>query len=150
MDVSLEGGLDVGIYKAILVGQVGQVPFQKTLKSGRTVTMMAVGTGGINNKRIPLDNEEPREYADRCAVQWHRVVVYGQALGTVMMKNVQPGSVVYVEGNLETKIFSDTLTGLVRRVREISVRRNGRLIFLGKGSDFSQPSPEALKGVGYY
>jgi len=30
-----------------------------------------------------------------------------------------------LEGNLETKIFTDPITGLVRRIREIAIRRNG-------------------------
>ncbi|KAK9996390.1 hypothetical protein SO802_021076 [Lithocarpus litseifolius] len=90
-DWPLENGLDVGIYKAILVGQVGQKPLQKTLKSGRTVTMFSLGTGGIRNNRRPLDNEDPREYANRCAVQWHRVSVYPDRLGGIVNKHVVPG-----------------------------------------------------------
>ncbi|GMY15396.1 single-stranded DNA-binding protein, mitochondrial [Fagus crenata] len=149
-DRPLENGLDVGIYKAIVVGQVGQTPLQKKLKSGRTVTMFSVGTGGIRNNRRPLDNEDPREYANRCAVQWHRVSVYPDRLGRIVNKHVLPGSILYLEGNLETKIFTDPITGLVRRIREIAIRRNGRIVFLGKGGDAQQASQSELKGVGYY
>lgn len=94
-DRPLENGLDVGIYKAIVVGQVGQTPLQKKLKSGRTVTMFSVGTGGIRNNRRPLDNEDPREYANRCAVQWHRVSVYPDRLGRIVNKHVLPGYVFF-------------------------------------------------------
>ncbi|KAJ8540506.1 hypothetical protein K7X08_032493 [Anisodus acutangulus] len=146
----LENGLEVGIYKAILVGQVGQTPIQKRLKSGRTVTLLSLGTGGIRNNRRPFDNEEPREYANRFAVQWHRVSVYPERLGEMAMKSIIPGSILYVEGNLETKIFTDPITGLVRRIREIAVRRNGRLVSLGKGSEAQQQSQGEIKRVGYY
>ncbi|KAG7019962.1 Peptidyl-prolyl cis-trans isomerase CYP26-2, chloroplastic [Cucurbita argyrosperma subsp. argyrosperma] len=139
----LENGLDAGIYKAILVGQVGQSPLQKQLKSGRTVTLLSVGTGGIRNNRRPLANEEPREYANRCAVQWHRVSIYPQRLGDVVMKHVVPGSILYLEGNLETKIFTDSITGLVRRIREVAIRRSGRLVFLGKGEGDVQQSTQS-------
>ncbi|XP_059641346.1 single-stranded DNA-binding protein, mitochondrial [Cornus florida] len=149
-DRPLENGIDVGIYKAILVGQVGQSPLQKRLRSGRTVTLLSVGTGGIRNNRRPLDNEDPREYANRCAVQWHRVSIYPERLGDIAMKHVVPGSILYLEGNLETKIFSDPVTGLVRRIREIAIRRHGRLVFLGKGTDAQQPTGAELKGVGYF
>ncbi|CAI9754586.1 unnamed protein product [Fraxinus pennsylvanica] len=145
----LENGLDTGIYKAILVGQVGQTPIQKKLKSGHMVTLLSLGTGGIRNNRRPLDNEEPREYANRCAVQWHRVSVYPERLGELAVKNLIPGSILYVEGNLETKIFNDPITGLVWRIREIAIRRNGRLLFLGNGSDAEQTSKD-FRGVGYY
>ncbi|KAB1213182.1 Single-stranded DNA-binding protein, mitochondrial [Morella rubra] len=149
-DRPLENGLDVGIYKAIVVGEVGQIPLQKKLRSGRTVTLLSVGTGGIRNNRRPLDNEDPREYANRCAVQWHRVSVYPERLGGIVMKHVVPGSILYLEGNLETKIFNDPTTGLVRRIREIAIRRNGRLVFLSKGNDAQQAAQSDLKGVGYY
>lgn len=149
-DWPLENGLDVGIYKAILVGQVGQKPLQKKLKSGYTVTLFSLGTGGIRVNRRPLDDEDPREYANRSAVQWHRVSVYPERLGGIVMKHALPGSIVYLEGNLETKIFSDPATGLVRRIREVAIRRNGRLVFLGKGGDPEEPSQGELRGVGYY
>ncbi|KAG8371090.1 hypothetical protein BUALT_Bualt13G0050700 [Buddleja alternifolia] len=149
-DRPLENGLDLGIYKAILVGQVGQAPIQKKLRSGRTVTLLSLGTGGIRNNRRPLDNEEPRDYANRCSVQWHRVSVYPERLGELAMKNLVPGSILYVEGNLETKIFNDPITGLVRRIREIAIRRNGRILFLGNGDDAEQLSRAEIGGVGYY
>ncbi|XP_050235671.1 single-stranded DNA-binding protein, mitochondrial [Mercurialis annua] len=146
----LEKGLDVGVYKAILVGPVGQCPLQKKLKGGRVITMFSLGTGGVRNNRRPFQNEEPREYANRCAIQWHRISVYPERLGSLVMKNVFPGSIMYVEGNLETKVFTDPLTGLVRRIREVAIRQNGRIVFLGKGGDEQQANTVELKGVGYY
>nr|AFK47808.1 unknown [Medicago truncatula] len=150
-DRPLENGLDPGVYRAILVGKAGQKPLQKKLKSGTVVTLLSIGTGGIRNNRRPLDHENPREYANRCAVQWHRVTVYPERLGNLLMKTVLPGSTLYVEGNLETKVFSDPVTGLVRRVREVAVRRNGRVVFLGPGDDPKQQTQQNdLRAVGYY
>ncbi|KAL9326298.1 hypothetical protein ACSQ67_006943 [Phaseolus vulgaris] len=150
-DRPLENGLDIGIYRAILVGKAGQVPFQKTLKSGTVVTLLSIGTGGIRNNRRPLENENPRDYANRSAIQWHRVSIYPQRLGTLVAKHVVSGSMLYVEGNLETKVFTDPITGLARRIREIAVRRNGRVVFLGEGGDTEQDTQQNnLKAVGYY
>nr|ACG44545.1 single-stranded DNA-binding protein [Zea mays] len=144
----LENGLDPGIYKAILVGKVGQEPMQKRLRSGKTVVLFSLGTGGIRNNRRPLDREEPHQYADRCSVQWHRVCVYPDRLGTVALNNVKTGTILYLEGNLETKVFCDPITGLVRRIREIAVRSSGRLLFLG--NDANAPKLGEVKGVGYF
>lgn len=151
-DRPLENGLDPGIYRAILVGKAGQKPLQKKLRSGTVVTLLSIGTGGIRNNRRPLDHENPREYANRCAVQWHRVSVYPERLGNLLMKHVLPGSTLYVEGNLETKVFSDPITGLVRRIREVAVRRNGRVVFLGQGDDDADQHTQQndLRAVGYY
>uniref|UniRef100_A0A175YGH8 Single-stranded DNA-binding protein n=1 Tax=Daucus carota subsp. sativus TaxID=79200 RepID=A0A175YGH8_DAUCS len=79
--------------------------------------------GGIRNNRRPLENEKPKDYANRCAVQWHRVSIYREKLGDVAIKHVTPGSILYLEGNLETKVFSDPITGLVRRIREFAIRQ---------------------------
>ncbi|EAY75145.1 hypothetical protein OsI_03039 [Oryza sativa Indica Group] len=144
----LENGLDPGIYKAIMVGKLGQEPIQKRLRSGRTVVLFSLGTGGIRNNRRPLDREEPHQYAERCSVQWHRVCIYPERLGSLALKHVKTGSVLYLEGNLETKVFSDPITGLVRRIREIAVRSNGRLLFLG--NDCNAPKLGEAKGVGYF
>lgn len=38
-------------------------------------------------------------------------------------------SILYLEGNLETKVFSDPITGLVRHIREIAIRRGGMCPF---------------------
>ncbi|XVF49334.1 hypothetical protein PTKIN_Ptkin04bG0003100 [Pterospermum kingtungense] len=149
-DRQLENGLDMGVYKAILVGQVGQNPVQKKLRSGAAVTMFSVGTGGIRNNRRPHENEEPTEYANRSFVQWHRICVYQEWLGNLVMKNAVPGTTVYLEGNLETKIFTDPITGLVRRVREVSIRRNGRIVFLGNADNAQRPTYGEIKGVGFY
>lgn len=110
--------------------------------------MLSIGTGGIRNNRRPLQNEEPRDYANRSMVQWHRVSIYPERLGALVAKNAVSGSILYLEGNLETKIFNDPITGLTRRVREIAIRRDGRVVFLGEGSD--TPNQAELKGVGYY
>lgn len=114
------------------------------------MVLFSLGTGGIRNNRRPLDNEDPREYAERSAVQWHRVSVYPERLGNLALKHVKPGSILYLEGNLETKVFSDPITGLVRRIREIAIRRDGRLVFLGKDGDGGQSEQAELRGVGYY
>lgn len=73
------------------MGQVGQPPIQKTLKSGTRVTLLSVGTGGIRNNRRPLQNEDPKEYANRSSVQWHRVSVYPGPIGDVAMKHAASG-----------------------------------------------------------
>ncbi|XP_068646126.1 single-stranded DNA-binding protein, mitochondrial isoform X2 [Aristolochia californica] len=146
----LENGLEQGVYKAILVGQVGQGPVQKRLKGGRLVTLFSVGTGGIRNNRRPLNDEDPKEYANRSSVQWHRVSVYPERLGELAMKHVKTGGILYLEGNLESKVFSDPITGLVRRIREVAIRRDGRLVFLGKENKDDQAGHPELRSVGYY
>ncbi|KAK2979870.1 hypothetical protein RJ640_024371 [Escallonia rubra] len=107
---------------------------------------MSLGIRGIRNNWRPLDNEEPRDYANRSAIQWNGVSIYPKRLGDVSMKHVVHGSILYLEGNLETKIFIDPITSFVRRIREIALQGNSRLLFLGNGSE-AQPMQPPSKGV---
>ncbi|XP_038686971.1 single-stranded DNA-binding protein, mitochondrial-like isoform X2 [Tripterygium wilfordii] len=132
----LENGLSAGVYKAIIVGQVGQSPIKKRLRNGWQITEFTVGTGGIHTigtgrihkNRMPSENEEPRYSANPFAVQWHNVSVYSAQLGDIAMKHARPGTIIYLEGNLETRILGSPITGLVRQIRETAIRGNGRLI----------------------
>lgn len=74
-----------------MVGKVGQNAIEKKLRSGRKVTMLSIGTGGMRNNRRPLQNEEPRDFANRSMVQWHRVSIYPERLGALVAKNAVPG-----------------------------------------------------------
>ena len=70
---------------------MAQKPVQKKLKSGMTLTMLSVGTGGMRNNRRPLENESPREFAEKSSIQWHRVCVYPERLGDLVMQQAPPG-----------------------------------------------------------
>lgn len=47
-------------------------------------------------------------------------------LGSNLIFFLSYSSILYMEGNLETKIFTDPITGLVRRIREIAIRQNSK------------------------
>ncbi|KAL8130273.1 hypothetical protein V2J09_019428 [Rumex salicifolius] len=145
----LEDGLDIGVYKAVLVGQIGQSPLEKKNKNGSTVVLTSVGTGGMRNERVPFPNEEPREFADRSTVQWHRVAIYHPGLGRVILSQGEPGTLVYLEGNLETRIFSDPVSGLVRRIREIAIRRNGLVVLNSNKFEFHGIGGSSKMGLRY-
>ena len=78
--------------------KIQKIPLQKRLRCGEVITLLSLGgTGGIGNNRRPLENENPTEYADRCAIQWHRISVYPVGLGSVITKHIVPGSILYME-----------------------------------------------------
>ena len=58
---------------------------------------------------------------------------------------------MYLEGNLETKVFSDPVTGLVRRIREVAIRQTG-MVFLQSSIDFVIPyslPPKTYRQLNY-
>lgn len=62
--------------QAIICGKVGQSPVQKILRNGRTITIFTVGTGGMFDQRIVGAPGLPKP------VQWHRIAVHNETLGT--------------------------------------------------------------------
>eukprot|EP00250_Pteridium_aquilinum_P024823 c29657_g1_i1 orf=194-883(-) len=128
--MKMSGATPQGIYKAILLGEASYSPSQKILRNGSTVTLFSLGTSGMRNNRKPFENETPDQYARRSLVQWHRIAIYQFRLGALAMKFVKKGSQVYVEGNMETRVFLDPESNTIKRIQEIAVRQNGRVMFL--------------------
>lgn len=129
--------------QAIICGRVGQSPVQKILRNGRTVTIFTVGTGGMFDQRL-LGKGLPRP------VQWHRIAVHSDALGAYAVKQivkkyvsilfsemneilyvislmleVYRSSSVYVEGDIETRVYNDGINGEVKNIPEICIRHDG-------------------------
>ncbi|KAF3325275.1 Single-strand binding protein family [Carex littledalei] len=58
----LEGDMDTGLFKVILVGKGGQAPMQRHLRSGKEIVLFFLATNGIRNNCRSLPNERPEEY----------------------------------------------------------------------------------------
>ncbi|KAG6645947.1 single-stranded DNA-binding protein, mitochondrial-like isoform X1 [Carya illinoinensis] len=127
-----------GVYKAIICGKVGQAPVQKNLRNGRTVTIFTVGTGGMFDQRIlgAKDLSKP--------AQWHRIAVHNEPLGAYAVQQLVKNSSVYVEGDIETRVYNDRINGEVKNIPEICVRQNGKIRLLKTGESLSSISFDDL------
>ncbi|XP_042499095.1 single-stranded DNA-binding protein, mitochondrial isoform X2 [Macadamia integrifolia] len=110
-----------GVHKAIICGKIGQSPLQKILRNGKTVTIFTVGTGGMFDQRIVGSENLPRP------AQWHRVAVHDEQLGAYAVQQLVKNSSVFVEGDIETRVYNDSINGQVKNIPEICVRRDGML-----------------------
>ncbi|KZV43663.1 Single-stranded DNA-binding protein, mitochondrial precursor [Dorcoceras hygrometricum] len=108
-----------GVHKAIICGKVGQTPIQKILRNGRTVTVFTGGTGGMYDQRQVGAADLPKP------AQWHRIAVHNPMLGAYAVQQLVKNSSVYVEGELETRVYNDSINGDVKSIPEIVVRRDG-------------------------
>ncbi|KAL5998517.1 hypothetical protein ACLOJK_009460 [Asimina triloba] len=115
-----------GVHKAIICGKIGNAPVQKILRNGRTVTIFTVGTGGMYDQRITVAQNLPKP------AQWHRVVVHNEVLGAYAVQQLAKKygvlhsfSPVFVEGDIETRVYNDTINGQIKNIPEICVRRDG-------------------------
>ncbi|KAI5075843.1 hypothetical protein GOP47_0009919 [Adiantum capillus-veneris] len=116
------------LHKAILAGKITLPPFQKVRKNGKVATIFNVATGGM--WRLPISSKlaaAEDECTDPC-LQYHKVVIHDEGLGKLAVRTLRRGMQVYVEGELETRVFNDTETGSVKRDREVAVHATGQVM----------------------
>ena len=130
----MEGRVMSGsINKVILVGNLGRDPEIRSTQSGDKVVNLSVATSERWKDRNTGEMQERTE--------WNRVVVFDQMVAEVCEKYLAKGGKVYLEGQLQTRKWTDQ-SGVERRTTEVVLRRFGsRLIMLdGKshGDDGSE------------
>ncbi|XP_071729793.1 single-stranded DNA-binding protein, mitochondrial-like [Rutidosis leptorrhynchoides] len=128
-----------GVHKAIICGKVGQPPLQKILRNGRTVTIFTVGTGGMFDQRTIGAKDLPKP------AQWHRIAVHNEILGAYAVQQLVKNSSVYVEGDIETRVYNDSINGEVKNIPEICIRRDGKVRLFKTGESVSSISFDELR-----
>ncbi|KAK1370745.1 Single-stranded DNA-binding protein, mitochondrial [Heracleum sosnowskyi] len=128
-----------GVHKAIICGKIGNVPVQKILRNGRTVTIFTVGTGGMFDQRNIGSKDLPKP------AQWHRIAVHNDELGAYAVQQLVKNSSVFVEGDIETRVYNDSINGTVKNIPEICVRRDGRIRLIKTGESVSNISLDELR-----
>ena len=87
------------INKVILVGNVGKDPEVRRMSSGDPVVTLSLATSETWRDKASGERKEKTE--------WHRVVIFNKGLADVAEKYVKKGSKVYVEGQLQTRKWTD-------------------------------------------
>ncbi|KAL6855866.1 hypothetical protein ACP4OV_018668 [Aristida adscensionis] len=128
-----------GVHRAIICGKVGQVPVQKILRNGRTVTVFTVGTGGMFDQRVIGPEDLPKP------AQWHRIAVHNDHLGAYAVQKLVKNAAVYVEGDIETRVYNDNINDQVKNIPEICVRRDGKIQLVKSGDSAASISLDELR-----
>jgi single-strand DNA-binding protein len=122
-----------GVNKVILVGNLGDDPEVRSLNNGGEVVNMRVATS---------ENWKDREGNRQERTEWHRVVIFNENLGKVAKSYLRKGSKVYLEGQIQTRKWTDQ-SGQDRYSTEVVLQRfRGELVLLdrrdggGGGEDF--------------
>jgi single-strand DNA-binding protein len=103
-----------GVNKVILLGRLGRDPEARTMQTGGKVVSFSVATSETWNDKASGERKE--------RTQWHRVVIFNEALGGVAERFLKKGSQVYLEGQLETRKFTDK-EGAERETTEVVLRQ---------------------------
>ncbi len=101
------------VNKVILVGNLGRDPEVRTFQNGGRVCNMSVATSESWKDRNSGERREKTE--------WHRVVIFNENLVGVAERFLRKGSKVYLEGQLETRKFTDN-SGAERYTTEVVLR----------------------------
>ncbi|WP_421930016.1 single-stranded DNA-binding protein [Nitratireductor rhodophyticola] len=109
--------------KVQLIGNVGQDPEVRDLQSGNAVANFTVATSESWKDKNTGEKKE--------ITQWHRIVVWVDGLVSIVEKYVKKGSKVYIEGELQTRKWTDQ-NGNDRYTTEVVLSGfNSKLVLLG-------------------
>lgn len=117
--------------KVQLIGNVGRDPEVRRTNSGDAVISFSLATTEYWRDKSSGQRKDKTE--------WHNIVIWNEGLGQVAEKYLKKGSKVYLEGQLQTRKFTDR-DGNERSTTEIVLQRfRGELKLLdGKSSGDSE------------
>src|SRR5215207_9358482 len=87
------------VNKVILVGNLGRDPEIRRTQDGRPIANLSVATS--ENWRDKTTGER------REKTEWHRVVIFNEGLCKVVEQYLKKGAKVYLEGQLQTRKYTD-------------------------------------------
>jgi single-strand DNA-binding protein len=126
------------VNKVILVGNLGRDPEIRTMQDGGKIVQLSIATSESWRDRNSGERRERTE--------WHRVVIFNENLAKVAEQYLRKGSSVYVEGQLQTRKWTDQ-QGQERYTTEVVLQRyRGELTMLGGRGD---GGPGGGPGGGY-
>ena len=123
------------INKVIIVGRLGQDPEIRQFQNGGQVANLSIAT---SEKWTDRNTGEPREQTE-----WHKAVLHNR-LAEIAAQYLRKGSMVYIEGSLQTRKYTDQ-QGIERYSTEI---RASEMRMLGGGQQSQQGgyAPQAQQG----
>ena len=110
------------VNKVILVGNLGRDPEIRRMNNGESVVNFSIATSETWRDKATGERKERTE--------WHNVVIFNENLGKIAEQYLKKGSKVYVEGQLQTRKFTDK-TGVEKLATEVVLQRfRGELTLL--------------------
>jgi single-strand DNA-binding protein len=88
----------MSVNKAIILGNLGKDPEVRYMQNGGAVANLSIATSQTWKDKQTGEKKEKTE--------WHRVVLYNR-IAEVAGKYAKKGSLLYIEGRIETKKWTD-------------------------------------------
>lgn len=114
------------VNKVILIGNLGRDPEIRNMQDGGRVANLSLATSESWRDKSSGERREKTE--------WHRVVIFNDRLVDVVEKFLKKGSKIYVEGQLQTRKWTDQ-SGVEKYSTEVVLQKfRGELTMLdGRG-----------------
>lgn len=126
--------------KVIIVGHLGRDPETRSFPNGGKVCNLRVATSESWKDKQSGERKERTE--------WHSVSILSEPLAKIAEQYLRKGSMVYLEGQLETRKWQDQ-SGADRYSTEVVLRPfNGALTLLDKRGDGGGQSGGSSDGYG--
>jgi single-strand DNA-binding protein len=87
------------VNKVILIGNLGADPEIKRTQDGRPIANLRIATSETWRDRTSGERKEKTE--------WHRVVIFSEGLCKIAEQYLKKGAKVYIEGQLQTRKWTD-------------------------------------------
>jgi single-strand DNA-binding protein len=130
-------GAMAGVNKAIIVGRLGRDPEARTTQAGLKTVSFSVATSENWNDKATGERKEK--------TQWHRIVIFNERIADVAEKYLKKGSMVYIEGQIESRKYNAP-DGQEKEITEIIIGRfKGELTLMD-----SRSSGEGMGDSGGY
>ena len=125
--------------KVTLIGNLGSDPEIKAMQNGDKIVNLSIAT---SDRWKDKSTGEQRE-----RTEWHRVVIFNEALGRIAEQYLKKGSTIYIEGQLQTRKWTDQQSGQEKYTTEVVLQRyRGEITMLGARPDnsFSNQSQSSV------
>lgn len=129
------------VNKVILIGNLGADPEIKRTQDGRPIANLRIATSETWRDRTSGERKEKTE--------WHRVVIFSEGLCKIAEQYLKKGSKVYIEGQLQTRKWTDQ-SGVEKYSTEVVLQNfNSTLTMLdGRNSGGGSFGPDDAGGFG--
>lgn len=115
------------VNKVTLVGNLGRDPEVRSTQDGAKIVQLSLATSERWKDRNTGEQRERTE--------WHRVVIFNENLGRIAEQYLRKGSTCYIEGQLQTRKWTDN-QGVEKYTTEVVLQRyRGELTLLGVRGD---------------
>ena len=115
------------VNKVILIGNLGRDPEIRTTQDGTRVANLSIATSESWRDKGTGERREKTE--------WHRVVIFNDRLVDVAERYLKKGATVYIEGQLQTRKWTDQ-SGAEKYTTEVVLQKfRGELTMLGGRGD---------------